>query len=102
MFHGTATLKLANGDLAIYNSKGTRKWHTNTAGSGATQMLWQQDGNLVLYTAGYARAVWASGTDNDCPSSKFPYLATQSDNNLVIYCGVDTKTPLWASGTSGI
>ncbi|MFB9321996.1 hypothetical protein [Cryptosporangium minutisporangium] len=68
----------------------------------ATQMLWQQDGNLVLYTAGYARAVWSSRTHNKCTGSRFPYLTTQSDNNLVIYCGAEGTNALWASNTAGI
>lgn len=102
MFRGTATLKLSNGDLAIFDKSGVLKWHTNTKGSGATQMLWQQDGNLVLYTAGYAKAVWSSKTYDKCAGFKFPYLTTQSDNNLVIYCGAEGTTALWASNTAGI
>ena len=102
MFRGTATLRLVNGDLGIYNKNGVLKWHTNTKGSGVTQMLWQQDGNLVLYTSGYARAVWSSRTDNKCTGARFPYLATQSDNNQVIYCGAEGTTALWASHTAGI
>ncbi|TQS41203.1 hypothetical protein [Cryptosporangium phraense] len=102
MYRGTATIRLVNGDLGIYNKSGVLKWHTNTKGSGATQMLWQQDGNLVLYTAGYAKAVWSSKTYNKCTGFKFPYLATQSDNNLVIYCGAEGTNALWASHTNGI
>ncbi|GAA0235289.1 hypothetical protein [Cryptosporangium japonicum] len=102
-YKGTATLRMVNGDLGVYNKAGVRKWHTNTAGSGATQMLWQQDGNLVLYTSGYGRAVWASNTANKCDRySEFPILATQSDNNLVIYCGIAGTKAIWATHTNGI
>jgi hypothetical protein len=58
----------------------------------------QRRSGHLLYTAGYAKAVWSS----KCTGLKFPYLATQSDNNLVVYCGIEGTNALWVSNTAGI
>jgi hypothetical protein len=79
------SLTLSNGNLRIHTPRVTY-WKSDTEGSGATQMVFQHDGNLVLYTPGWARAVWASGTDGDCASYEDPMLAIQPDGNMVIYC----------------
>lgn len=61
------------------------------------RLVWQHDGNLVLYTTGGA-PVWSSNT-----GGKGKRLAFQSDNNLVIY-GTNMfgqEVPFWASNTAG-
>jgi outer membrane protein assembly factor BamB len=54
----------------------------------------QDDGNLVLYSAG-GDAVWASNTVGNDGA----YLVLQDDGNLVIYAA--DGSPLWATNTSG-
>jgi hypothetical protein len=61
-----------------------------------SRLVWQWDGNLVLYTATGA-AVWASNTDGPGKALSF-----QADGNLVVYRTTGTVTPadaLWSSGT---
>jgi hypothetical protein len=90
-----------DGNLVIYDQYNRPRWATGTNGSGATQMVFQQDRNLVLYTSGYKRAAWASGTYLGC-GSWASMLALQSDNNLVIYCWLHSDHsdmyPIWATG----
>ncbi|GAA3600020.1 hypothetical protein GCM10022223_14420 [Kineosporia mesophila] len=88
-------------------------WASNTTGSGATRLLLQRDGNLVLYTANYAQHVWASNTQSACVGTglNYPALSTQADSNLVIYCAEpsvysDWSKPWvasaqWATNTAG-
>lgn len=60
------------------------------------RLVWQADGNLVLYTATGA-PVWASNTNG-----RGKALAFQFDGNLVVYRVDGTITPadaLWSSGT---
>jgi len=63
-------------------------WDTKTGNRGATQCIMQSDGNLVIYTSPN-RPIWASGTAGN-PGS---WLRVQDDRNVVIY------RPIWASGT---
>jgi hypothetical protein len=61
-----------------------------------SRLVWQGDGNLVLYTAGGA-PVWASNTDRAGKALSF-----QPDGNLVVYRVTGSDAPadaLWASGT---
>ncbi|MBL8916987.1 MAG: DUF1592 domain-containing protein [Archangium sp.] len=61
---------------------------------GAYNLLYQLDGNLVLYrTSG--GAVWASGTQNTRPRN----AVMQADGNLVIYD--ENGTPVWHAHTYG-
>jgi hypothetical protein len=109
----------SDGNAVIYSSAGLPLWSTRTDGSpegynyinhflsstliypmqelrtadGRHRMLFQADGNLVLYSSG--KAVWASGTDGKPVS----FMALQEDGNLVIYD--HSLKPLWASGTDG-
>ena len=57
-------------------------------------LVFQADGNLVLYTHG-GSVVWASGTQNTGAG----YVAMQEDGNLVIYRW--DGVPVWATGTNG-
>ena len=66
---------------------------SRTSSSGRYTLLYQSDGNLVLYD-NYGGPVWASST-----FSGPGVTAMQGDGNLVVYDA--SWTPLWASGTSG-
>jgi hypothetical protein len=64
------------------------------------KLVFQQDGNLVLYRGGGTDwdALWASGTDGKGASK----LAFQQDGNLVIYATRGGKdVPIWDTKTSG-
>ena len=61
-----------------------------------SRLVWQGDGNLVLYTASGA-PVWASNTDGRGKGLYF-----QADGNLVVYNTLDNTIPanaLWSAGT---
>ncbi len=60
---------------------------------GRFQLIYQGDGNLVLYQNG--AAIWNSGTNGTSAGR----TAMQSDGNLVIYNA--SNVPVWASNTSG-
>jgi hypothetical protein len=102
---GSSRLVLENGNLMVRDRTNAVRWESRTRGSGATQMVFQHDGNLVLYTPGWARAVWATGTVHKCgiwPTT----IGLQSDGNFVIYCRyyhADTNVyemyPIWDTGT---
>src|ERR1700744_3167463 len=52
-----------------------------TSPSGSCTLVYQDDGNLVLYRYDQDRAVWASNTDGTSVGE----LALQADGNLVLY-----------------
>jgi tyrosinase len=62
--------------------------------NGQYELIYQGDGNLVLYGPGH-RALWASNTDGKPVGS----CVMQGDGNLVIYA--PGGVPLWASNTDG-
>jgi len=62
--------------------------------NGRYRMLFQPDGNLVVYADG-GRVVWASASS--APGGRF---VSQSDGNLVIYSA--SGRPVWASNSGGI
>ena len=52
-----------DGSLALFDGAGRKVWSTATAGKGASTLIMQNDGNLVLYPAATpTKASWASGT----------------------------------------
>jgi hypothetical protein len=59
---------------------------------GHTRLIYQSDGNLVLYFWDFA--IWASGTQGETEG----ITRVQSDGNLVVYDG--SNDPVWASNTS--
>jgi hypothetical protein len=101
-YFGNARLTINNGSLVIFDQNNKIRWTTGTNGSGASQLVFQQDGNLVLYTPGYARAVWATGTEGDC-GALTTTLSLQKDSNFVIYCRLTDDYagmyPIWSTGT---
>jgi len=100
----------ANGDVVVYDLAGAL-WSTGSkdstllGGEGLApawylespsrlcELVMQQDGNLVLYSAVH-QAIWASGT-RGVPGA---VSVMQSDGNLVIYS--KTGRAVWASGTA--
>ena len=66
-----------------------------TSADGRFRLIFQADGNLVLYGPGH-QAMWASGTNGHLNAYD---AVMQSDGNLVIYDGGNHA--IWASGTDG-
>ena len=82
-----ATLPIATRDLYFECHKGTE---VQVLKAGDWTLLWQYDGNLVLYGPGFPNGAWASntaGTD----------LFFQGDGNLVIY---QANAGPWSSDTA--
>lgn len=57
------------------------------------KFIFQQDGNLVLYSP-QSKAIWATGTENTSTDS----FIVQADGNVVLYNG---KKAVWAMDTAG-
>jgi hypothetical protein len=97
------SLKSANGaHILVYQTdgnlviyrNGVAVWHSHTNGQSAGLCAMQGDGNLVIYNAAH-QAIWATGT-NTCPAN---FLAMQDDGNLVLYTA--SGRAVWATGTNG-
>jgi hypothetical protein len=73
-----------------YAGKLTPIWHSNTYGVTNRYLVFQNDGNLVVYNADRTPA-WNSGTYDNTGT----LLKMQDDGNLVIYRA--NNTPIWAS-----
>jgi hypothetical protein len=71
---------------------GEALWNTQTSGSTASLVVMQGDGNLVMYDGG-GGVHWSSNTWGN-PGA---WLTVQSDGNLVIYSA--GGSPLWSSNT---
>lgn len=80
--------KLENARLATGTSFGKNQVLLD---NGLVRLVFQADGNLVLYTK-HGAALWASGT-NGKGGSRVDF---QADGNLVIY---DGKKAVWSSGS---
>ena len=65
------------------------------SGSGAYELKYQGDGNLVLYRTSNGAALWASNTNGTAAGA----CIMQPDGNLVIY--KPDGAPIWASNTAG-
>jgi hypothetical protein len=61
---------------------------------GSYYLIYQGDGNLVLYDSGWSYAGWNTATNGT--STRFAVM--QGDGNLVVY---DATQAVWSSGTSG-
>jgi hypothetical protein len=107
-----------DGNFVVYTSANRPLWATNTANTGAQNLVLQDDGNLVLYKG--TRALWAAATsfrgaapvnplqNNQAltigaaiksPSGRYE-LTLQPDGNVVVY-DMTTSTALWATNTAG-
>ncbi len=78
----------------LYN-KQTRKilWSVGFEGSGASLLIVQDDGNIVLSRPNGV-VVWSSGSHGGRGSR----LTVQDDGNLVVYVGMSVQ---WATMTQG-
>jgi hypothetical protein len=74
-----------------YTSGETALWATGTEHTSVGHVIFQGDGNLVVYD-GSGQARWASNTNGLGAT----LLYFQKDGNLVIY---RDNTPLWATNT---
>ena len=63
--------------------------------SGQYSVVYQDDGNFVLYDATAGTPLWTTNTSGTTPGQ----AVIQSDGNFVIYDAVGT--PQWAAGTAG-
>jgi hypothetical protein len=66
-----------------------------TSGNGNFELVFQDDGNLVLYWKTYARPLWASNTNGRTGAR----CVLQNDGNLVI-CDASGAIA-WSSNTGG-
>ena len=80
-----------DGNLVLYDEKGSPLWATQTHGKASTSVEMQSDGNLVLYDG--STPLWSSGTHGNAGAT----LWLQDDGNAVVYAD---PRPLWASGTN--
>lgn len=71
---------------------GAAVWHSHTNGQAAGFCAMQGDGNLVIYKPGGV-AIWSTGT-HTCQAN---FLAMQDDGNLVLYTA--TGTAVWNTVT---
>ncbi len=55
-------------------------------GNSNLKLLFQTDGNLVLYKNG-VQVLWASNTQKNCPTATSCIASLQADGNLVLYIG---------------
>jgi hypothetical protein len=99
---GNAYLAMeADGDLALYRSPQhlaagpeCAAWRTGTSGNPGAYLRFQDDGNLVLYTADL-RPLWASNT---CCNPAADTFAVRADGALVILNRASQRV-YWSSGT---
>jgi hypothetical protein len=69
-------------------------WATNTSHTDGSLLLFQTDGNLVLYD-GNQNALWSTHTQGSGATN----LAFQDDGNIVLYD--NNSNPVWSTGTAG-
>ena len=86
-----ATILQSDGNLVTYGPGGAR-WNTGTSGKGGVLVVFQGDGNIVMYTSSW-KAVWASWSR----SSHAGLLVLQNDGNFVGYNSM--AQPVWSSFT---
>jgi RHS repeat-associated protein len=78
-------------DGTTYTTSSTKIWNGQVA-----RLVYQTDGNLVVYRNSDNTALWSSQTGGHTSA----VLVFQTDGNLVIYSDATFKTALWNSGTS--
>lgn len=80
------------GDNTMYTAAQKMTWT-----GPKTHMIFQADGNLIVYRNSDGAALWSSNT----PGNPSAVLVMQKDGNLVIYNGMPTVAANdWVSGTS--
>lgn len=80
-----------DGNLVLYDTKGTPLWWSGTVGQGA-KAVFQADGNFAVYTQDGATA-WSSRTDGHDGAQ----LVLGTDGNVTIRSG---GAVLWSTGTA--
>ncbi|WP_162907046.1 LamG-like jellyroll fold domain-containing protein [Allorhizocola rhizosphaerae] len=79
-------------DSTSYNASQSKTWTAN-----GMRLIFQGDGNLVLYRQDTGAPTWDTGTFGK-PNA---VLVFQADGNMVIYQDSTRSVALWSSGTSG-
>ena len=83
----------ADGNLVVNRvDTGQVLWASATQGKPMSQVVMQDDGNFVVYSAA-GKALWSAYVNSPGDT-----LQMQNDGNLVVVSG---RTPIWASGTGG-
>lgn len=88
-----------DGNAVIYAGDGMPITQTHTAGNPGARMVWQGDGNLVVYSAS-GQVLWSAFTGE--PPAGCATLAMQSDGNLVIYTPGANPYPVWYTGADRV
>ncbi len=57
----------ADGNFVLYNNTNFPAWASGTDGNPGARLVMQDDRNLVIYTAGNPRAIWATSTNIPLP-----------------------------------
>ncbi|WP_327179381.1 hypothetical protein [Streptomyces sp. NBC_01335] len=81
-----------DGNLVLYDTKGTPLWWSGTVGHGGVRAVFQADGNLAVYSQD-SQTVWSSHTEGHDGAR----LVLRSDGNMVIEQG---GTVLWSTNTA--
>ena len=81
----------------VLYNNGAALWSSNTGGQGGTHLDMQADGNLVIYNSDRSTWLWQSNTGGHLGANAYAKL--QSDGNFVVY--TSSGTPLWWTGTGG-
>lgn len=81
----------SDGNFVVYDHKNNPLWNTGTANKGATRMVMQGDGNLVIYRD--TEPLWNSQSHGNNGA----FLRLQDAGNAVIYAG--KKGAVWATPT---
>ncbi|TDC21309.1 hypothetical protein E1211_32170, partial [Micromonospora sp. 15K316] len=86
------TFSLTSDGNLVLSDQGRRVWSAQTGGRGADQLVFQDDGNLVLYSRSMA-TIWSTRTDGNNGA----ILVLQNDGNVTISRNGRT---LWQTGTA--
>jgi hypothetical protein len=89
-----STGSCVGGPMVLCGGQSLRPGESIASDGGNFTLVYQVDGNLVLYD-GSGAPIWWSGTDGTAPGD----VTMQSDGNLVIHDA--SGTPIWWTGTDG-
>ena len=93
---GSYTLVFQTDGNVVLYGPGGALWATNTVGQGATVFAMQTDGNLVLYNG--STPLWASSLQGGT-YGRAAHLSVQDDGNLVVYADGNREV-FWASNSN--
>lgn len=83
----------STGDSVLGSGQSLRPGQSRRSPNGRYDLVYQGDGNLVLYAG--SQALWTSGTAGQSPGE----VAMQPDGNLVVYNS--GRARVWSTGTQG-